>query len=79
MTSAFVDEYFIFINKCISEILSAFLENNLVVLVDNLRNFTKISNTRFVPFGRSILIQMLDYVTEEPVSRKDYVYTPMIS
>jgi hypothetical protein len=50
MASAFVDKYFIFINKCMSEILSASLENNLVVLVDNLRNFTKISNTKFVPF-----------------------------
>lgn len=75
----FIEEYFSLLQRCLAKINNSSLLDNIEILIQNIKNFTNISNIRFVPFGRSILIEMLDYVTEEPFSRMRYALNPLIS
>jgi hypothetical protein len=74
-----LDEYFDLLNSCISAAMNSISNQNVDALETNLSRLLGIKELRFVPFGRTILTEMLDYITEEPLSRAELTTTPLVS
>lgn len=52
--------------------------SSIELVRSQLQQFMMAKRVRFIPFGRTILTEMLEYITREPISRAGDINTPII-